>query len=105
MSGLSSLPSLVADLAARWNALDVASLQYWHRDTGRLALFALVALTALLLAWRLGQTHRTGRDGVVLPGLLSRRRSWSGAWVRHIPFIPFAAGLSFLLLAIADPYS
>ncbi|MGQ0736298.1 MAG: vWA domain-containing protein, partial [Acidobacteriota bacterium] len=42
---------------------------------------------------------------VVLPGLLSRRRSWSGAWVRHIPFIPFAAGLSFLLLAIADPYS
>jgi hypothetical protein len=40
-----------------------------------------------------------------VPSLLSRRGGIGSAWVRHLPFVPFAAGVPLFLLALADPYS
>jgi von Willebrand factor type A domain len=116
------LAGLAADWLTDWRALSVEQLQFWHRDTAALALIALLACTVVALAVRLLRRPRPGRDGIVLPALPSLLRvsvippfdlaqgapSVSrGAWrgVRHLPFLPFAAGIPFLLLALADPYS
>jgi hypothetical protein len=85
--------------------VDIANLQYWQRDNGQLALLLLLAVTALVTAWRLVRPRRAGRDGMILPALLrSGAQSWA-AWLRFAPAVPLAAGMPFLVLAIADPYS
>ena len=103
--------SRLAQLVADWRALSVEELQFWHRDTAALALMALLACTVVALSVRLLRRPRPGREGIVLPALLRGsvvpwRDSlfpWRG--LRHVPFLPFAAGIPFLLLALADPYS
>lgn len=82
----------------------LADLQFWQRDNGRVALVALIALLVILSALRAVRRHRVGRDGIVLPALLQQQR-WSYAWLRFAPIVPFAAGLPFVVLALADPYS
>ena len=59
--------------------VDLAQLQFWQRDNGRLALIALLGLLAVLLAFRATWRHRAGRDGIVLPSLTPGRRS---PWLR-----------------------
>ena len=84
--------------------IDLADLQFWQRDNARLASLALIALVGLLLGARALRKRRGGREGIVLPALMDGARSW-GAWMRYVPFVPLIAGIPFLLLAIADPYS
>jgi hypothetical protein len=84
----------------------MADLQFWQRDTARLAGLALVSLIGLLMAVRALRGRRYGREGIVLPALLGRRRhAFSASWIRDAPFLPLVAGIPFLLLALADPYS
>ena len=84
-------------------ALD--DLQFWQRDDARLALLMLIACLAVLLTWRLSRARQPGREGLVLPALLRSPRSVSSAWTRYLPSVPLAAGIPFVVLALADPYS
>jgi hypothetical protein len=86
--------------------VNAAGLQFWQRDVASLASLGLVALTAILLALRSLWGRHGRRAGVVLPALLQPSRPlMSAAWIRYAPFVPLIAGIPFVLLALADPYS
>jgi len=100
----------VAEWMATLRAIDLASLQFWHRDTAALALIALIVLALALLVIRLLRAPRPARDGIVLPSFAALRGSVRGSatnWrlLRHAPMVLFAAGIPFLLIALADPYT
>jgi hypothetical protein len=80
-------------------------LQFWQRDHGRLALLVVLGLLTLIGAWRLVRRRRAGRDGMILPALLRPASPSVAAWLRFVPLLPLAAGLPFLILALADPFS
>ena len=81
-------------------------LLFWQRDTARLALLLFVAVLLVATVWRVLRRRRPGRDGILLPVLLDGHgRRWSAAWLRFLPALLFSAGMPFLVLAIADPYS
>jgi hypothetical protein len=42
---------------------------------------------------------------MALPAVLSGHTSSPFAWTRHLPVVPFALGIPFLVLALADPFS
>jgi hypothetical protein len=112
VSTLATLTSLVTEWATRWRAIGVDRLQFWQRDTASLALIGLVALTGVLLALRSLQSRRAGREGLVLPALLIHRlHGLHGSavvpwrFLRYLPMVTLAAGVPFLILALADPYS
>jgi hypothetical protein len=84
----------------------LADLQFWQRDTSRLALLTAIALLGVLLAWRLLQRRRRGRDRIALPAVIDRRgTARRAAWIRFAPVVVAAAGLPFFVIALADPYS
>ncbi len=121
MKGLADVVSLARALVTEGRTMSLDGLQFWHRDTGRLALIGLLALAVVLITWRSMQRRRAGREGIVLPALFSRAEGlgafvfpwrlrasvfpWPWPWLRHVPLVPFAAGVPFLVLALADPYS
>jgi hypothetical protein len=105
MTWLASLAARMGIPFTELERLSLDGLQFWHRDVARLAFLGAIVLTILMLVRRMSRGSRAGRDGLVLPALF-RRRGWDrGAWMRHAPFAPFAAGVPLLLLAIGDPYS
>jgi hypothetical protein len=85
--------------------VDFAHIQFWQRESGQLALLILLALLSVLFAWHLLQRRHVGRNGIVLPALLGRRQRSAAAWLRFAPMVPFAAGMPFAILALADPYT
>jgi hypothetical protein len=85
--------------------VDLADLQFWQRDTARLAVMALVAGLGLLTIRRVLLRPRAGRDGIVLPALLRTPQRSVSAWLRFAPMVPLSLGVPFLALALADPYS
>ncbi|MEY4634666.1 MAG: hypothetical protein RJA55_464 [Acidobacteriota bacterium] len=102
---VAALTAVARAVAAEWAVFDFAGLQFWRRDTGRLALMAVVGIAVLLLLIRAARGRQPGRGQVVLPALL---RAWPEsrlAWTRHLPVVLGVAALPFALLALADPYS
>ena len=86
--------------------VDLEGLQFWQRDLARLASLILISLVAVLLALRSLRARRGGREGILLPALLRQTSSsWAIAWIRYVPLVLLVAGIPFLLLALADPYS
>jgi len=102
---VSALRQALSAWGAEWSSVSFDQLQFWHRDTGRLALIGLFMLTLVLLGWRSAIRRDPARRGIALPSLPLRRHGLGGAWLRHTPFVPFAAGVPLLLLALADPFS
>src|SRR5262245_21613585 len=102
---MSALRQALSERAVEWSSVSLAQLQFWHRDTGRLALIGLLLLTLVLLAWRSAFRRHPARTGIALPSLPSRRRGVGSAWLRHTPFVAFVAGVPLMLLALADPFS
>lgn len=126
MSWLADVLTLTREWATEWQTVNFEDLQFWHRDTARLALIGMLALGVVMITWRSMQRRRLGREGVVLPSLLTRTARlrdsvlpWRDSvfpwrlrdsvlpwrWLRHVPLVPFAAGVPFLMLSLADPYS
>jgi hypothetical protein len=95
----------VHDNVAEWRNIRLVDLQFWHRSEARLVLFALFALTVLLLIGRSAMTRKPGRHRIVLPAVLSSTPASSVSVLRHVPLLLFLAGLPFLALALADPYT
>ena len=102
---VAALTAVAQSVAAEWAVFDFAGLQFWRRDTGRLALLAVVGVAVVLLLIRASMTRQPGRHHVVLPALLRSLPGSRLAWTRHLPVVLFVAALPFALLALADPYS
>lgn len=102
---VAALTAIAQSAAAEWAVLDLDGLQFWRRDTGRLALLAVVAVAAVLLLIRSALTRRPGRHHIVLPALLRSVPGERLAWTRHLPIVLFLGALPFALLALADPYT
>ena len=102
---VAALTAVVHAVTAEWAVFDFGGLQFWRRDTGRLALLAMVGVSVVLLLIRASMTRQPGRHHVVLPALLRSLPASRLAWTRHLPVVLFVAALPFALLALADPYS
>ena len=106
MTGLQMAISRLGESIVDIGALNVPGLQFWQRDTARLVLIALLGLSLVVLLLRTSRLgfRKTRSDGLVLPALTAAtpvRR----VWVRHLPIVPFVAGLPLFLVALADPFT
>jgi hypothetical protein len=101
---VATINAIVGSIAADWRGFGLDGLQFWHRDTARLALIALVASAVVLLLIRSALTRRPGRHHLIVPALL-RSPASPFAWTRHLPVVLFLLGWPAALLALADPYS
>jgi hypothetical protein len=110
---VATLTAIAGAIAAEWRVFTLDGLQFWHRDTARLALVALVASAVILLLVRSAIGRKPGRHSVVLPALLNVEaglqtrltRQTRLAWTRHLPLVLFLLGLPAAVVALADPYS
>lgn len=102
---VAALTAVAQSVAAEWAVFDFAGLQFWRRDTGRLALLAVVGVAVVLLLIRSGMTRQAGRHHIVVPALLRSAPGFRLSWTRHLPLVLFLAALPLALLALADPYS
>ena len=105
MSTFARLFALLRQNLADWQALRIADLQFWHRTEARLALVALVGLTAVLVIIRAMLRSGAPPRGLVLPAVLGSMRRSRGAWMVHAPLVLFLLGLPFFFLALADPFT
>jgi Ca-activated chloride channel family protein len=97
---------LVRGVAAEGNGLSLGTLRFWHGDTARLLLIALIALAVALVVLRSTLARRGSRQRVALPAILSTvQRRPVFAFIRHTPLLLMAAGLPLFVFAVADPYS
>lgn len=95
----------LANTLAEWQNVRLADLQFWHAGDGRLVVFGMVALAAFVLVARSFLVRQPGRHRLMVPAILSTvGRSYLG-FVRHLPLLFFAAGVPFLALAVADPFT
>ena len=102
---VATLTAIGESIAAEWAGFGLDGLQFWHRDTARLALVALVAAAVVLFLIRSVLTRKAGRHHLVVPALLRSMPSSSLAWTRHLPIALFLFGVPAAVLALADPYS
>jgi len=103
MGTLSQLGDLVRGALAEGRGASPAG--FWHADAAWLALLVLLAGAGTMLVIRSTIWPRAARSRVALPALLAGvdRRSFS--FVRHAPLVLLLAGLPWLVLAVADPYT
>ena len=105
MESLTAVLAALRDSGTEWRQINIADLQFWHRDAARLALLALVGVAAAALAVRLVIARRPERDLLALPAVLTWVRRSSLSSIRYVPFLPFVLGVFCFALAFADPYT
>ncbi|MEQ1760268.1 MAG: vWA domain-containing protein [Vicinamibacterales bacterium] len=105
MGTLVDLAARVATLLSEGAGLALAELRFWHADEARLALAAAAALGLALVILRSTLLLRSARQRVALPAVFAalQPRSWS--FLRHAPMVLVAAGVPWIIMAVADPYS
>lgn len=96
---------LVRATLGEWQALAWRDLSFGQRDAALLVLALLTVLTVIALAVRGVRGRAPGRTHIALPALLPAVRRPRFAFVRHVPFAIFLAGLAFFFVALADPYT
>jgi hypothetical protein len=102
MGALNALIELIVRTLREWQSPGVGDLVFNARNAALLAAAILGVLAAVALAWRWLRGRLPGRTSLALPAILPRSRS-PLAFVRHVPFVLFLAGLPFFYLALADP--
>ena len=105
MIALDAFRTLAGSVKSEWAALSVSQLQYSHGSDARLMLVSLAGVSLVLLVGRMLMRRRPGRHYVMLPAVpASMPRSLAGVVV-HAPLVMFLAGVPFLAIALADPYT
>jgi Ca-activated chloride channel family protein len=102
---LSDVIGFVRRQAAEWQAIRVSELQFFHDDSARLALLALVAIAAALLVAKALWPKTAGRRAVALPAVLRGMPSQRFAMVQTLPVLAVAVGVCCFAVALADPYT
>jgi len=95
----------VSSTVDEWRAVRLADLHYWHRGEAQLTIVSVFALIVLLLITRSALARRPGRHRLVVPAVLGSVRRSPLSVLRHVPLVLFLAGLPFLTLALADPFT
>lgn len=99
------LSAIVSGLFGDWGVLRLSDLQYWHRGEARLLLLSLPVVAGLCLAIRLSFTRNHRRHTVTLPAVLTSMQ-WRGlALLTYVPLVLALAGIPFLAVALADPFT
>ena len=99
------LHAIVSGLFGDWGVIRVEDFQYWHRSEARLLLVSLAAVAVLVLTVRLSFTGHRRRHTVTLPAVLTSA-GWGGpALLTYLPLVLALAGLPFLAVALADPFT
>jgi Ca-activated chloride channel family protein len=105
MGALAEIGVLLRTTLADWPAAASGELRYWSPGAAWLVLLVLAGVAATMLLLRATVWRRPTRARVVLPALLAGvERSWLSG-VRHAPLLLVVAGLPWLALAVADPYT
>ena len=86
-------------------SLSFGQLRFWHADTARLALIAIIALAVGMVVVRSTLARRQRGQRLGLPALLMAFDRPSLAFIRHTPVVLMAAGVPWFIMAVADPYS
>lgn len=102
---LSEARLYLANTIAEWQNVRLADLQFWHRDEGRLVVLGLFALGTFVLVARSLLVRQPGRHRLVVPAVLTTLRSSPLGFIRHAPLLLALAGIPFLALAVADPFT
>jgi hypothetical protein len=102
---LTAIVAAIQSLWLEWRQLTIADLRFVRADTARLALIALLGIAVGMLVLRSTIRRRSTQHRVGLPALLSSLHQTSFAFVRHLPLLLLVAGLPFLALSLADPFS
>lgn len=102
---LSEARQFIAEAVSDLPTVRLADLHYWHRGDARLLVFGLVALALFLLVARSFVTRQPGRHQLVVPALLMTLRPSYVGFLRHAPLLLFVAGVPFLAMAVADPFT
>jgi Ca-activated chloride channel homolog len=102
---LTNLFAFLRESLSELQTLRASEMQFWHRDEARLLVAALVGLSLVALAIRYARSHRSRCDRVALPAVLPSMRRSAISLVRHLPLLPFLAGVPFFVIAFADPYT
>jgi von Willebrand factor type A domain len=102
---LTPILAFFSDSVADLRTIRLADLQFVHRDTARLVAIALIGLLLVALAVRSAMARRPGRDLIAMPAILAWVRRSSLSFVRHGALLPFLAGVPFLIVALADPFT
>ncbi|HUR32927.1 MAG TPA: VWA domain-containing protein [Vicinamibacterales bacterium] len=96
---------MAVDLFGDWRLLRPGDLQFWHRDDARLLLVSLAVAAGIVLVARFAVPRRQGRYAVAVPALLASVPRRVSASLTHLPLLIAIAGLPFLAVALADPYT
>jgi Ca-activated chloride channel family protein len=99
------LRAIGRDLLDAWAPGGLANLQFWHRSEARLMLVSFAAAAALLLIARLLVVRSRRARAVAVPALLTSVPRVLSANLTHLPLVVALAGLPFLAVALADPYT
>ena len=105
MVPLAAIRALLQQGLVEWQNVRVAELLFGHRDTARLTVIVLLALSMAVLVARSVVRRGPGRNRVALPAILPSIRHSPFSFIRHGPLLLFLAGLPFFILALADPYT
>ena len=99
------LRRVAADLFQTTWLFRLTDLQFWHRSEARLLLVSLAIAATLVLVVRVLLLQPRGGQGVTVPALLASMPRVVRAHLTHLPLVVALAGLPFLAVALADPYT
>lgn len=102
---LSGARQYLANTVAEWRSIRLADLQFWHSGDARLFVFGLVALAVFALVARSFLERQPGRHRIVVPAMLATLRPSYFGFIRHLPLLVMLAGVPFMALAVADPFT
>jgi hypothetical protein len=95
----------LANTIADWQHVRLADLQFWHRGDARLVVLGLFVLAAFVMVARSFLARQPGRHRLVVPAILGTMRPSYLGLLRHLPLLLAIAGVPFMALAVADPFS